>query len=160
MNGRRRSWAGVLPQGAASLTLTGVLLTAGLLTAALLTSACGPRAGYFRAEQATVESEAVTVSFSAQDNDVFEFVVVNRTDRAQILLRDRIVLIAGNLRLEREPGGLKSSYDLPPHGSHDVHVKYDLSRIEGVMSFDVSFQDAILSDGQPVAGPVVHLSKK
>jgi len=113
----------------------------------------------FRPHAPSVTSELVRVEFLEQDEDIFKFMVYSRSNQPMVILRDKVFLLLDGQRIARNPGGLKSTYDLPPGGTHDVNVAYDLEHLREAGEFSISFETAIAKNGEPIAGPVVHFSR-
>lgn len=124
--------------------------------AAIVFIGCGSTS--YRPSARTAESAAVRVEFLEQDDDVFKFMVYSRSDQPMLIRRDDVFLVVGGQRIARNPGGLKSTYDLPPGGAHDVYVAYDLSRLEGVSEFSISFETAVTLKGAVVPGPAFQFT--
>jgi len=101
----------------------------------------------------------VSVQFLEQDDDVFKFMVYSRSKEPLVIRRDEVFLILNGERIARNPGGLKHTYDLPPGGTHDVFVAYDLARLSEVSEFSISFETAIALNGEPVSGPVLQFTR-
>ena len=127
-----------------------------LLVASLFVGCAYPA---YRPSSPSAESETLRVDFLEQDDDVFKFMVYSRGDRPMVLRRDEVFLVIDGQRYSRVPGGLKSTYDLPPGGLHDVNVAYDFSRLDEVSEFSISFETAVALNGSPVRGPVLQFSR-
>jgi hypothetical protein len=141
--------------GFSSIVLRGRLVLVALVAGLVL----GCTYPAYRPDSPSVESEAVRVEFLEQDDDIFKFMVYSRAHEPMLILRDQVFLLVGGDRIARVPGGLKSTYDLPPGGAHDVFVAYDLSHLEGVAEFSISFETAVTLNGAPVRGPVLGFSR-
>ena|SRR5258707_6570720 len=89
------------------------------------------------------------------DGGVLSFNVYNLSKLNMVLLRDKIVLETAQGRRGREPGGLRSYYDVAPGAMHDVKVKFDLSDCQPGQQVKVLFDSAVVVDGTPV--PVAPL---
>lgn len=85
------------------------------------------------------------------DGDTFKFNVVNLSDQPMLVDRNAVTLSTPGGTRSREPGGLASSYTIPPSGAHDVFVKFSLSELEPGTQVSVDFARAIrIAGGDPV----------
>lgn len=142
--------SGNLPFGPVALSV--------LLTLAAFGTGCASQPK-FAASSYSVKTEHVLVEFVEQDDDVFKFQVYSRSDAQLLIQRDQVFLVQGGERISRTPGGLKSVYELPPGGAHQVFVAYDLAQLEGRGGFSISFETAITAKGEPVEGPVLDFTR-
>lgn len=128
------------------------------LTTGMSSSGCSSQPA-FHPHAPTVESQLVRVEFLEQDEELFMFQVHSRSREPMVIRRDEVFLVVGEERIPRNPGGLKRVYDLPPGGSHDVFVAYDVDRLEDLTEFSISFETAITLNGAPIAGPVLQFTR-
>jgi len=147
--------------GAMTASTTGLRSTLLALALALgaATASCAPQSR-FQAYTPSAESDFVRVEFLEQDDDVFKFMVYSRSKEPLVIRRDEVFLVLSGQRIARTPGGLKHTYDLPPGGTHDVFVAYDLARLKEASEFSISFETAITLQGEPVSGPVLQFIRQ
>jgi hypothetical protein len=122
---------------------------------ALLVPACGGGARVQPAKTEVGIEHRVLVHVLRVDGDTFKFSVVNLSDQPMLVDRDAVTLSTPTGTRRREPGGLASSYTIPPSGAHDVFVKFDLSELESGNQVAVDFAKAIRIAGEPVPVDVI-----
>jgi len=83
--------------------------------------------------------------------DILNFKVENLSRTAQMKVdRDAIFLVGPAGRVNREPGGLQTVYDLAPGDVHDVNVRFSLDGFARGQMASVHFEEAITIGGQRV----------
>ena len=114
-----------------------------------------------RAEVRETAAADIKVRFVRTFDGIITCEVINLGAEPLLVDRDAIVLVTPTgERRNRLPGGLQTTYQVPPSGSHVVNVRYDLS---GVLDGDVAeldFGRAVLRAGQPVAVPPLAIAPK
>jgi len=101
-------------------------------------------------QQRSAASQWARVELSEVDGDMLTFDVYNLSKLNLVILRDKIVLETPSGRRGREPGGLRSYYNVAPGAMHDVKVKFDLGDCPPGQPVKVLFDAALLADGTPV----------
>jgi hypothetical protein len=90
------------------------------------------------------------VKFEKQSGEVLHFAVLNNTDKLLVVNRDAVVLQTPRGTVARDPGGIKSVYQLKPGKLHGLKVRFPIADLLDGEQVDVLFTDALLIDGQPV----------
>jgi hypothetical protein len=125
-----------------------------IAVALLSAAACGGATAQPAKTEVEIEHR-VLVHVLRVDGDTFKFNVVNLSDQPMLVDRDAITLSTPSGTRRREPGGLASSYTIPPSGAHDVFVRFSLSELESGSQVSVDFARAIRIAGEPVAVDVI-----
>jgi hypothetical protein len=103
---------------------------------------------------------AARVVLREQEDDLFRFVVYNQSPYPMIVNRDAVRMATTNGLRNRIPGGIQSSYEIPPGGSHDVNVKFPMDGLQRGEQVWVHFQDAVSIGGQVVPiEPIIFVVK-
>jgi len=142
------------------IRLSALVLAFGISCVSASLVGCGSAASKFAAPAPSVTNDAVKIQLTDQDGNTFKFLVWNRTDKHMTLLRDEIALVVGGVSYRRIPGGLLSSYDVPPGGSHDVNVRYDANLFEEADRFQIAFGKAVVQGGEPVGAPAIEFIQR
>ena len=132
-----------------------VLLAGAALWAA---TACGPTLMATRPDVRT--PGAARVVLKEVNDDLMEFVVYNESPYELVVNRDAVHLATAAGLRPRIPGGIASVYNIPPGGSHDVHVKFPLNGLREGETVWINFQEALLINGQQVPVEPVALVVK
>jgi hypothetical protein len=114
-----------------------------------------------RAEVHEIEAQNIKLRWLRTFEGIITCEVINLGAQPVLVDRDAIVLVTPTgERRARIPGGLQTTYLVPPSGSHVVNVRYDLA---GILDDDVAqldFARAILLNGQPVPIPPLAIAPK
>jgi hypothetical protein len=114
-----------------------------------------------RAEAHETEAANIKLRWVRTFEGIITCEVINLGADPVLVDRDAIMLVTPTgERRARLPGGLQTTYQVPPSGSHVVNVRYDLG---GILDDDVAqidFGSAILRAGKPVAVPPLAIAPK
>lgn len=93
---------------------------------------------------------SILVKFEKQSGEVLHFAIMNNTDKMLVVNRDAVILQTPRGAVARDPGGLKSVYQLKPGKLHGLKVRFPIADLLDDEQVEVLFTDALLIDGQAV----------
>src|SRR5262245_20724389 len=92
-----------------------------------------------RAEVHETEAQGIKLRWLRTFEGIITCEVMNHGAQPVLVDRDAIVLVTPTReRRARLPGGMQTTYQVPPSGSHVVNVRYDLA---GILDDDVAQLD-------------------
>lgn len=114
-------------------------------------SACYPPAPPLEPMRSSAEDGgSARVVLDYVSNDMLHFTVWNNTDDWMTVDRDAVLLVTHDSTRPRLEGGYAHHYTLPPHSSHDVHVRFDFSDLVPGQIIQVRFDRALWVGGSLV----------